>query len=99
MNNIDMARRPTAGQGMVSPNVRRALVLAVMGALIAPLAHADDAKPAAACDPYKDYTCLDSYLGTGFWERLTKYYTLENGQAAAPADPKAPPSRRDDVSP
>ncbi|MBV8665868.1 MAG: hypothetical protein JO269_05215, partial [Burkholderiaceae bacterium] len=56
------------------------------------------AKP-AACDPYKDYSCLDSYLGTGFWERLSNYYSLEYGQAAAPADPKAPPSRRDDVAP
>jgi hypothetical protein len=50
--------------------------------------------PAAACDPYKDFTCLDSYLGTGFWERMTKYYSLEDGHDAAPADPKAPPSHR-----
>jgi Putative beta-barrel porin-2, OmpL-like. bbp2 len=57
------------------------------------------AKTGAACDPYKDYSCLDSYLGTGFWERMSNYYSLEYGQAAAPADPKAPPSRRDDVSP
>jgi len=72
--------------------------LAIAGAFAvgAQFAYADDAKPgtAAACDPYKDYSCLDSYLGTGFWERMTKYYALENGQAAAPADPKAPPSHR-----
>lgn len=69
-------------------------------------AMAADAAPAsvmkkqiAGCDPYKDFSCLDSYLGTGIWERITHYYTLEYGQPAAPADPKAPPSRRDDVTP
>jgi hypothetical protein len=82
------------------------MALAIAGALATPFAYADDAgssgsasKPGAACDPYKDYSCLDSYLGTGVWERMSNYYTLEYGQAAAPADPKAPPSRRDDVSP
>jgi len=85
---MDAFRRAAMGPGMV-----------LAGALLAPLAHADETKPPAACDPYKDYTCLDSYLGTGFWERLGNYYKLENGQAAAPADPKAPPSRRDDIPP
>ncbi|HYB51948.1 MAG TPA: outer membrane beta-barrel protein, partial [Burkholderiaceae bacterium] len=50
---------------------------------------------AAKCDPYRNFECLDEYLGQGFWERLVNYYKLEWGQAAAPADPKAPPSRRD----
>ena len=54
---------------------------------------------AAKCDPYKDYACLDSYLGTRVGERMSNYYSLEYGQATAPADPKAPPSRRDDVAP
>jgi hypothetical protein len=45
-------------------------------------------------DPYKNYACLDAYLGTTFWERLYNYYRLEWGHDAAPADPKAPPSRR-----
>jgi hypothetical protein len=45
-------------------------------------------------DPYKNYACLDTYLGTGFAERLFNYYRLEWGHDAAPADPKAPPSRR-----
>jgi hypothetical protein len=66
-----------------------------------------DAKPAAApaanssgaCDPYKNFDCLNDYLGTGFWERLTNYYKLEWGQASAPSDPKAPSSRRENWSP
>jgi hypothetical protein len=44
--------------------------------------------------PYKNYDCLDKYLGDGFFERLVNYYRLEWGHDAAPADPKAPPSRR-----
>lgn len=77
----------------------RVLALAIAGTLAAQYAQADDAAKPAACDPYKDYSCLDSYLGTGVWERLGNYYKLEDGQAAAPADPKAPPSRRDDIPP
>jgi hypothetical protein len=45
-------------------------------------------------DPYKNYACLDAYLGTTFWERFLNYYKLEWGHEAPPADPKAPPSRR-----
>jgi hypothetical protein len=56
------------------------------------------AKATAGCrtvvDPYKNYACLDAYLGTSFMERLFNYYRLEWGHDAAPADPKAPPSRR-----
>jgi hypothetical protein len=95
--------------------VRSVMALAIAGAIGMQFAYADDvksnavvadvsqnpvsSKPVVACDPYKDYSCLDSYLGTGFWERMTNYYSLEYGQAAAPADPKAPPSRRDDMTP
>jgi hypothetical protein len=50
---------------------------------------------AAECDPYKDYSCLDAYLGTGVLERLGNYYKLEWGHGAAPSDPNAPASRRD----
>lgn len=50
---------------------------------------------AAGCDPYKDYSCLDSYLGDGILERMANYYKLEWGQDAAPADPDAAPSRRE----
>ena len=56
------------------------------------------AKVPAACrgavDPYKNYACLDDYLGTTFLERFFNYYRLEWGHDVAPADPKAPPSRR-----
>jgi Putative beta-barrel porin-2, OmpL-like. bbp2 len=45
-------------------------------------------------DPYKNYACLDAWLGTDFWTRFINYYRLEWGHDAAPADPKAPPSRR-----
>jgi Putative beta-barrel porin-2, OmpL-like. bbp2 len=45
--------------------------------------------------PYRDYDCLDMYLGDGFLERLINYYRLEWGHEAAPSDPKAPPARRD----
>jgi Putative beta-barrel porin-2, OmpL-like. bbp2 len=45
-------------------------------------------------DPYKNYSCLDAYLGTDFASRFFNYYKLEWGHEAAPADPKAPPSRR-----
>ena len=74
------------------------LALAVpsgLGAVVS--AHAAD-KAAVNCrtpdSPYKNYDCLDKYLGDGFFERLANYYRLEWGHDAAPADPKAPPSRR-----
>jgi hypothetical protein len=44
--------------------------------------------------PYKDYSCLDTYLGDGFFERLINYYRLEMGHEGPPADPNAPPGRR-----
>jgi hypothetical protein len=47
------------------------------------------------CDPYKNYSCLDSYLGNDFMTRFINYYRLEWGHESAPSDPKAPPSRRD----
>ena len=62
-------------------------------------AHAADAylptKAANGCanggDPYKNYSCLDAYLGTDFMSRFINYYRLEWGHDAAPSDPKAPP--------
>jgi hypothetical protein len=47
-------------------------------------------------DPYKNYGCLDDYLGSSVAVRLYNYYRLEMGQAAAPSDPNAPPGRRAD---
>jgi hypothetical protein len=65
-------------------------------------AHAGDVKPPVGCyttkgpiDPYKNYNCLDTYLGDDFLSRFVNYYRLEWGHDAAPADPKAPPGRRD----
>jgi hypothetical protein len=46
-------------------------------------------------DPYKNYGCLDAYLGTDVGTRFLNYYKLEWGQAAPPSDPNAPPSHRD----
>ena len=40
-------------------------------------------------DPYKNYNCLDPYLGTDVFSRFINYYRLEWGHDAAPADPKA----------
>jgi hypothetical protein len=45
-------------------------------------------------DPYKNYDCLDAYLGTDFMTRFINYYKLEWGHDVPPADPKAPPGRR-----
>ena len=76
------------------------------GALALPhLALAADPAPTAAatmaepCDPYKNYACLDDYLGGSVWERLVNYYKLEWGQASGPSDPKAPAGRREDWPP
>jgi hypothetical protein len=44
--------------------------------------------------PYRNYDCLDAYLGDGFLERLVNYYRLEWGHEGPPADPKAPPPHR-----
>ena len=62
------------------------------------------AAPAAAgctgpVDPYKNYACLDTYLGTDVLTRFINYYRLEWGEAAAPSDPNAPPGRRPDLPP
>src|ERR1700722_11557353 len=61
-------------------------------------AYAGDALPLMgqpSCDPYKNYSCLDSYLGDDFFRRFVNYYRLEWGHDGPPVDPKAPPSRRD----
>jgi hypothetical protein len=61
-------------------------------------AYAGDTLPPAGrtwCDPYKNYSCLGSYLGDDFFTRLVNYYRLEWGHDGPPVDPKAPPSRRD----
>jgi hypothetical protein len=71
--------------------------LAAVG--LSSVAHAADPAAKGPCpyggDPYKNYNCLDPYLGTDFFSRFINYYRLEWGHEAAPADPKAPPSRRE----
>ena len=82
-----------------APDLRRSGASAALLALAVLAASApwqkSEAADAPACDPYKDYSCQEQYLGTGFWNRLANYYSLEWGQAVAPTDPKAPASRRD----
>jgi hypothetical protein len=78
------------------------LALAVPGGIAATDAAqaADAARSKAAIDchakdaPYKNYDCLDAYLGEGFFERMINYYKLEWGHEGPPADPKAPAARR-----
>jgi hypothetical protein len=76
--------------------------LAAMG--FADVVHAADAaKAPAGCkvvvDPYKNYACLEAWLGTDFISRLVNYYRLEWGHEAPPVDPKAPPASRADWPP
>ena len=73
-----------------------ASLVAIMG--MGGAANAGDTLPPAGktfCDPYKNYGCLDSYLGSDFFTRFINYYRLEWGKDSAPSDPKAPASRRD----
>jgi hypothetical protein len=73
-----------------------ASLVAMMG--MGSAANAGDTLPPAGktfCDPYKNYGCLDSYLGSDFFTRFINYYRLEWGKDSAPSDPKAPASRRD----
>jgi hypothetical protein len=73
-----------------------ASLVAMMG--MGGAANAGDTLPPAGktfCDPYKNYGCLDSYLGSDFFTRFINYYRLEWGKDSAPSDPKAPASRRD----
>src|SRR5262249_21772688 len=62
------------------------------GACFPSVAMADDV---TKCDPYKDYSCLDSYLGDDVFGRIANYYRLEYGESSAPSDPNAPASRRE----
>ncbi|HVJ52555.1 MAG TPA: outer membrane beta-barrel protein [Aliidongia sp.] len=64
-------------------------------------AHAEDAVASSTdctgtVDPYKNFACLDTYLGDDVATRFLNYYKLEWGQSSAPSDPNAPASRRDD---
>ncbi len=87
---------PTA-DGVKEPQNRRVQIVYDGGVAAAP-APAVAAAPAGCSgdvDPYKNYACLDQYLGEGFFTRLINYYKLEYGQAGPPTDPDAPAGRRD----
>ena len=66
----------------------------------APTPVGPETAPTADCavnpDPYKNYACLDAYLGSNVAVRLLNYYKLELGHGSAPSDPSAPPGRQAD---
>src|SRR5260370_27615377 len=70
--------------------------LLLAGVSLAAIGLSNPAQAANPCpyggDPYKNYDCLDPYLGTDFISRFINYYRLELGHDAAPAHPKAPPA-------
>lgn len=67
--------------------------ITLVGLCLALSGHAQ-AQGTAACDPYKDYSCLDSYLGNDVLTRFFNYCRLEWGHEAGPADPNAPEGHR-----
>lgn len=46
------------------------------------------------CNPYSDYSCLNSFLGDGFLERFSRYYQLEMKHTSAPTNPVSNTSPR-----
>src|SRR5579863_1655173 len=86
------------GLGKMMKRISLAGVFLVVTAVSDVALAADAPTKVPACrgviDPYKNYACLDAYLGTTFAERLFNYYRLEWGHDVPPADPKAPPGRR-----
>ncbi len=93
--------QPGWGKGMRKFGIIGLALAVPGGAATIDAAHAGDLATAKApinCKapdaPYKNYKCLDAYLGDGFFERLVNYYRLEWGHEGPPADPKAPPGRR-----
>jgi hypothetical protein len=92
---------PTDAKGAGQFDLNTKLPPAVLQTLVAqaPASPAPAPAEAAGCtgpvDPYKNYACLDAYLGEDFFTRLFNYYRLEWGEAGPPTDPNAPPSRID----
>jgi len=82
------ARRPLAALAALTASSALLPAMAQSPAPAAPVACT------TASDPYKDYSCLDTVLGGGVFERLYNYYKLEWGQAGPPSDPNAPEPRR-----
>jgi hypothetical protein len=98
MRSVDKAARAPEGafKKALGKTMKRVFLAAVALAAIGLIDRVDAAD--AGCrkggDPYKNYACVEPYLGTDFLTRLINYYRLEWGHESAPADPKAPPGRR-----
>lgn len=70
------------------------IVLFFLASIVTPVWAASSTQITLKCDPYSNYSCLDSYLGHNIASRFFKYYRLELGHAAAPTNPNAPSSHR-----
>jgi hypothetical protein len=96
-NDKRVNRGVAARIGAAAREMRKGLAVAAtvlgLAAVGAPSGFAQTFYKDSGCDPYKDYSCLDTYLGTGVLERFFNYYALEWGKATAPADPNALPGR------
>jgi Putative beta-barrel porin-2, OmpL-like. bbp2 len=95
---FDLRRPGPARTGAASGGMRQRLfVAAAVIACGASNSHGvlaqESTKDGYGCNPYKNYSCLDSYLGENVFERFYNYYRLEWGKGTAPTDPKAPPAR------
>ncbi|MBV8636008.1 MAG: hypothetical protein JO002_16045, partial [Burkholderiaceae bacterium] len=66
-NQVNESRAVRGRADKLLSKTKIALSLTVLAALYSTGAHAQQAP--AACDPYKNYACLDDYLGSGFFER------------------------------
>jgi hypothetical protein len=84
---------PTGGSASAMPSA--GLVAQVPATPAAPALPAAPAACSPPVEPYKNYACLDAYLGDNVFQRLVNYYKLEWGQPGPPTDPNAPPGRRD----
>jgi outer membrane protein OmpA-like peptidoglycan-associated protein len=90
---------PTA-DGVKEPRNRRVQIIYsdTVDSGLSSAAAAPAAAPAGCSgdvDPYANHACLDTYLGTGIFERFANYYKLEWGQSGAPTDPNAASSSRE----
>ena len=89
----------TVAAGLVAVSCQGVFAQTPAASQPAPVTPAAQPAMATPCtgtpDPYKNYACLDPYLGTGFFERLYNYYKLEMGQSGPPTDPNAPSSSRE----
>src|SRR4051812_46685172 len=76
-------------------SMQKAICLTALLTAIGAVPARADTEVQTSCNPYRDYSCLDSYLGNDVFARIFNYYVLEYGVSSAPSDPNAPPSRRD----